>query len=841
MSIIPGLNYDGKLSVQDLAFQQEEFEKAVLDRIKLVFGTDSLLNPKYGVVDVLNPRDLVSSETTRPLLVYASTNNTLAINVTSGTAISQSGAVIRNQTLVEDLELTRTTANDILIVFLENEIEDSGPYRKTRYNVNQPTRQTQNKNVIRSVLLSEFNNAVIFTPKRLENIVVLAVITVVPTATSSLELQFDYTGNSYSFNRPWFSPVDAEHRSYVGSGLITASNPHGMTINDLSSGDMAFYNQLLSIGQVVARDDDIHGVPGSTCTETITTSRVLTDSTGTVTAESRFGGIGANYVVLSKYPLGVTAFYLQSHKGRGISFDIIAGTKILVLPYPESLTGTAVIEYTEVFALAPPAQILSNVLSFGQPSTAKELVITGGSALTELINPFIDFDGTGPVPRNYTLYANPDGTIIRSPQTVQAPFKLDDIGTSYTIISASMFGNARLSVGLANASSSPTMTISMRLYGKDINGNTVTEDVSFSGPTWVGVTLPGYENSKQYVKTSNLFSAISAVQVLSRTDDGPNSVVQIWAELETETTQALNKLASVASLSWDGLAIQRLKDKRKVVVSIPEPDHRFLSAAEWNGLGGTEDTLLLSEDFGMPKYRESTDGTQEATNATFSVVFGDTTLINGDTITISPTSKTATATTGVPNRATGQYQNSASQEDTRDDLVLTLNDLSFNSGVLAVADGVLTNKVNCTITQYAGARGNGNVTTSSVEIVVTNATGGIDTYGENFTPRHQDYIESSVPSPSTYEITDIRYRYRSIPIPVDGKTKIVAVVHRLAPPYTNCQVRVRVALGVDSEWQPWEVATANGAVFTITKGSNIYKCQVEIFGKCSGFSLFEGN
>jgi len=843
MPNLPGLNYDSKLSVDDLSFFQNETEKAILDRFKLTYGGASLAKPRHGVVDSINPTNLVSSETTRPLLVYSHIDKPLFINVTAGVAVAPNGTILVNPLLVEDLELARTNANDIVVVYLENEIVDSPPIRKTRYNVNQPTRRTQNPAIIRSALLSDFSNAAIFTPARLSNIVVIAMVTVALTTTSSLELQFDYTSNNYNFNRPWFSPVDAEHRSMVGSGIVTDTNPHGTTINDLSSGNLTLYDQLLSFGQVIAKDNDIKGVPGTICFETITTTRVLVDGTG-ITSESRFGGIGASYVVLAKHPVGITAFYLENHPGRALGFDWIVGTRLVVIPAPEILSSTAVIEYTQVLALEPPSQILSNVLSFSQPDTTRELISTGGLALTVLSNPFIDFDGTGPVPRDFKLYVNSDGTILRSPQTIQTPIKLDDIGTTLFSLTASMFGAARVSIGLASANSVPSMAISIRLYGKDTSGNTITEDVAFSGSTWVSVSLPGNENTGQYVKSATTFATLTALQVLSRSDDGPNSVIQVFAELETETTLELNRLAWIASLSWDGLAIQRLKDRRKIVQVIPEPGHRFVASAEWQGLGGTNPTLVASEDFGNPKYRESAKGVKAATQATFVITLADSGQITaGDQITIVPTGKTLTAiTAGIPNRTLGEYLAAASESDTRDDMILTLNFGAFASGVTATTDPLLNNLVVCTV-NAVGAAGNGDIT-EPVEVIPTaiitaDAAGGIDAFAENFTPRHQDYISSDVPSPSTYDVQYVRARYRTVAFAIGGKPTLRVVTHRVAPPYSNIQVRIRVATDSNPEWLPWEVMTGSGMNFSVTKAFNISKCQLEVFGKCSGFSLFE--
>ena len=162
---LSGLNYDSKLNIDDLAFQSDETEKAILDRTTIVFGDRALSSPRYGIIDLVNPKNIVSNETTRPLLVYNSVINTDNINITAGSAVTPNGAIVINPTLIEDMSLARKLINDINVVFIENEIIDAPPKRKTRYNVDQYTRRIQNPEVIKVALLSNFENSVLFPPQ----------------------------------------------------------------------------------------------------------------------------------------------------------------------------------------------------------------------------------------------------------------------------------------------------------------------------------------------------------------------------------------------------------------------------------------------------------------------------------------------------------------------------------------------------------------------------------------------------------------------------------------------------------------------------------------------------
>ena len=847
---LPGLNYDGKLSIDDLTFQSDETEKAILDRTTIVFGNRSLAEPRYGIIDVISPQNVVVEETTRPLLVYASTINPLNINITAGSVVTSNGSIVINSALIEDFTLVRTAINDINVVFIENEIIDAPPVRKTRYNVDQNVRRIQNSSVIRVSLLSDYLNDILFPPTRRSNIVVLAVVTVVQNASSlGYELQFDYTSSVYSFNRPWYSPVDIEHRSKLGGGTATDQNTHGLTFNDLVSGNLTLYDQLLPVGSIQARDDLLKGVPGTPCYELIEASRILTDGTG-ITSESRYGGSGARYVELADFPTQITAFYLTSNKGRDIAWDHIPGTKIIVLPIPETFAEQATIWYNKVFAALPPTQIFSNNLAFGQPDETKELILTGGVALSTLTNQFIDFDGSGPVPRNYTLYIKSDGTLLKSPQPIQTPYLLDDIGTIPVSIAASIFGPAKISIGLAGATPVSSMQIVIRLTGRDVDDNALTEDITFSGTTWQ--STPPLENSNQYILSTNVYRVLSTFAVISRANDGPNAKIQLWAELETQTTVDLSKLARIASVMWDSTGIADLKDLRDISITKPAPQHRYIAAASIAGMGGSNPRLAFSEDFALPVLRNSTTGSQTDTFSTVRIIIADYSRIHvtppsdQDYITF-PNGVVVYAVASLPNRSAGEFARFSSNQDTRDDLITTLNDLSFASGYTAVADTALGDGTLLVTANIPGARGNGLVVKTDFDSThnafaispTAGLVGGIDAFGECFLPKHVNYIDTSIPSPSTYDVSSYRYRYESVPLPINLMHTINAIVHGVPVPQTDVQLRMRFARDTEADWQPWEVLTGNGVFFTVTKSYPISKIQIQLFGKVSGFSVYE--
>jgi len=848
--VLQGLNYQSKLSVDDLAFEADATEHAILDRFSLTYGGGLPVPPNYGIHDIADPADVLSVDTTRPLVVYAAPSNPLHINVTKGLCVSPNGAVIFQPTLVEDLPLARTLQNDVVVVFMENSIIDGGPVRTTVYNGSQATRRIQDPSAFpNSALLSDFINPVLFTPTRLSNIVVIAVVTVVGTS-SGVQLTFDYSNGSYSFNRPWFSPFDVYHRSQLGSGVKTARNTHALSFSDLTSGGFTLYDQILLYGIVQAGDPDYKGIPGKLCSETMSPSRVLVDTTGSVTAGSRFGGVGAQYVVLAAYPTWVTSFNQADNLGRAIAFDWIPETRIVVLGSDESFGGhAALIEYTQVYAVQPPTQVVGNALAFGTIESTNEVIYTGGVALSTLVAPTFSFEGAGPVPRDFRLYVESSGAILASPQLVQSALLLSNLGTVLLPITFQTYGPARISLGLSSALSVPSMALAVTLYGTDASGNAFTEVINFTGPTWIPVSLPGVDTPGQYLTSTSVFYQLTSIQVTTATDIGPDASLIIFAELETETTLAINDLAQTASCLWDGTTVVNLKDKRAISAVIPQVVDRSLGAQLYGPGGPGNLAWILTEDFRYSKHKDSGSGKSAANFASGSITINDYTAIQpGDTLTLPsyPTPTTVTAIiSGVPNRAVGQYLASLSDAATCTDLVATLNYAPFNSGFTAVVDATLSKKANLSA-QTSGARGNGPIV--PVQAIPTSVTssaisGGIDGFGESFLPRHQDSLNVSLPSASLYDVTQIRGRYLSRAILIGQRTRVTVVISDLKPPYSNIQVRLRYTTVVSGpQWQPWQVLTGTGTVFSFANpASPITRVQLELFGSCTGYSIFEGD
>lgn len=831
---LPDLNYRTKLNIDDWQAKSESDENLLLERFKLTYGYASGLSPRYGVVDQIDPKNLVETDTNRPLLVSRSTVDNLRVSISVGSVICPNGAVVQLASELFDTQLARTNLDDVLVLFLENELIEFGESRVSKYNVPGKTRVIQNPDSFKSVLLSEYNNSSIFPLTRKENLVVIAVIKVVSSSTSSsgLDLSIDYSNTTYSFNRPWFSVVDSEHRSSKGSGLVTSQNPHGNSINDFSTGALSFYSQYLPYGKILAKDYDIKGRSGYSCIETISHFGILTDADGSVTKNSYHGGVaGTKYILLAAYPSSVNSFHLTSHKSKVIGYEWIKGTNVVVIPLPEIFTEDAVIYYNRVHAVEPAISVLGNRVTFDSIDDTREIAITGGFGVSSTSSNYIDFEGSGPVARAYKVYLTASGEYLKFPQLLQNTILLDSIGTEFVSLDVNQFGPAQLSVALINAIPSSNLKVTIRIYGTNTQNAVISEDMTFDS-TWQAIVLPSIEELNNLKKTNSVFTAITGYQIIERISDGSSAKIVIYAEIESGVAEGLNDLLKITEVEWNGISVANVFDCREFETYLPGYNNRYEVSGNDRAINASIKNLV-NEDFSCPAFNEVISGLSDYTYGSSNLTFSNDVTV-GDTVEIAP-SKVLVAVSGTPNRTIGQFK-VGTAGDVRDDAVLTVNNVVFNSGFAAVADSA--NKMKLTST-LPGVRGNGEI---AITTVITQAItadgdviGGYDKYAEAVYPQHRSELNTKVLPSSEYDTTIIRDRYLSRAFPIKYANSVLLIVHG-AKTY---QIRYRIA-SETFDLGPWLVFNQTLNSTHIINGSNITKIQFEIFGRCSGYSLFEG-
>lgn len=869
INTLGGLNYDAFLSVEDYRSYRDLLEKEILNRFLLSSGYPPFNTALTGIVDIIDPTKISTSESTRPLLVSNSSIEPLKVKVNPGMVVTPSGALVKVSENY-NLSLARTEDNDINIVFVENEIIESGTQTINDYMENLASQEIQNPDSLRCVLKSDWDDVSLFSPTRKSNIVVIAVVSVIPTSGGGQELQIDLTKNTFNFNRPWFSVVDIRHRSSIGTGTVTDSNPHGMSYNDLTtSGNVGLFQGLSDSGLIVSRDRHVSKMTGSVyCKETIPLSRIKIDAGGVVTANSKYTKNNARYCELLAFPTRLGSVYEQGKTGNSIAAELIEGTNILVFGPNESLANPLMVEYTDTSALMPPISAPTNLLSFGLPAE-DEIIVSGGITYPSIADPTITLEGSGPFPRRYFVYQLGNGTLQAYPQIVVPATRLDLIGTNLYQVPKPLQNPSRIRLGLTKTDSVSGMSVTITLYGKDTNAAPISESITLSSASgYVDENTPSnnFDSPYQSVVTSKTFGSLDSIQVDSRSNDGPLSTIQLWAEIEPGSTPEINDALKIAEIRWNGQGISQILDCRKISKGFYKKSYdltpvgqslvdsaRLISSITSSPLWSGSSSLLFTEDFEDLKYLDSFRGFASSIDAVGVITVQNNGLIAaGDTITLKP-GKVLTFVSGDPLISAGQVSIGSSASETRTLLIETINDLGFDSGITASV-GSGDNNINLVLSGGLGSIGNtyvisGNLS-NSLSMSFSGFNFGYDPIGECYLDRSITGLKSyRIPPssnlrPSGYEYRE-RYRSRAvaIPMPVSDYRNFIVEAHGEDVYYPN-SVRIRGSTyGNPNSWSEWKIMSplANGSdgIYKYLFDSPVHKIQIEYYGKARGLSAYQ--
>jgi hypothetical protein len=865
-NVLGGLNHDALLSAEDYRVARDLAEAEVLDRFLLQSG-QNLGSAETGIVDAVDPGLIASTETSRPLQARVSQLDSLKIDVTAGVAVTPNGALIAS-TGATAFSLARVLAGDVNVVFLENEIIPDGPNLLNDYNDPLRTREVQNPDSLRVALLADFNNVSLFPPTRKEGIVVVTVVRAVETASSAIELQVDLTRNTYSYNRPWYSVRDTRHRAKVGTGAATDQNPHGTSVNDLTTpGQVSLFQGFAETGMVVSRDRVINKMAGARrCVEAVPLTRIKTDTTGVVTARSPYNKVGARYVELLSFPTRLGAVYESARPGNPISAEVIEGTNLLVFGPGEVLTNPLTVEYTETTALLPPVSYPTNLVGLGQPQT-DELILAGGLSFASVPDPSADLEGSGPYPRRYRLFCLGDATIAVFPQVVVPSVRLDVMGTSLYVPPRQPQFPGRLRIGFTKPNVVPSMAVSFTVFGKDPNGTAISETLSIStadGYADEAVPSVNYDAPAQAVVTENFYGQLDGIQIISRTDDGPLTQLQVWAEIEAGSAPEVNDAASIVELGWNGQGIAEARDVRLISKTFRKPisrpvrqvgeavldSIRVLSNLTTPALANQTSVHLMTEDFEELAGFDSLAGFWDAVAAIGTITISNNGFLSNNDTVLLKTGKTLTFLTGVADPTLGQAQIGGTAAITRTNMITAINDPTFDSGIVAaVGSG---NNVDLTLLAPEGAAGNAIVLSATLvnalALTLSGYNFGYDRAGEAYLDRFtrglwSDRIPADVDlNPSGY---GYRRRYRSRPVALPqsqgAQVQFAVMLHESDRQHAS-SVRMRGSYGTNPNvWQPWQVLTAlpygNKGVYGATFAQPVHKVQVEIYGKATGVTI----
>jgi hypothetical protein len=872
-NVLGGPNFDANLSSSDWKTYRNLVEQAVLSRFQLGMGMPPNTAPQYGIADLINPVNISASETTRPFLVTVSNSDSLQVSINPGTAITPSGSIVTsagNATFV----LSRVLANDINVVFVENRLIAGGTQILNDYQELLNSQEIQDPDSLSVALLQDFNNVTLFPPSRLQNIVVLSVVTVVTASGGSLELQIDMTQNTYSWNRPWFSLMDTQHRAAVGTGEVTTQNPHGTSFNDISTaGNVNLFQGLCDTGLVVSRDLDINKMTGAVrCTETVPNSRIFTDDAyGTITTGSPFGGAGAKYCTLLSYPTRLGSVYESGKPANAISAEMVPGTNVLVFGPGEGLSGKDVIvQYTQTNALLLPSVINSNLVQFGQPA-AGELLVAGGLSYTTIPNPSVEFDGSGPFPRIYKVFMLAGASLVSYPQIISPAVRLDAINTAGYAPPVPFNAPARVRIGLTKATAYPDMSVQFTIYGKDAAGASLSPEVLTISVAdgYVDESVPStnFDSDAQSVVSANTYSSIDSIAIV-RNNDGPQASIEVWAEIEAGTTPTQNDAMPVAKMYWNGMGVVKMEDLRPISKGFYRDTDRSLSATGRSLYDGVRFGHLLSgstltspqyclftEDFENLHHFDTVLGKYAPTGSVGSIqIANNGLLVPGDTITVN-TGKVLTAVSSIttPNPDIGQFQLGATTGQTLSSMLSAINNATFDSNTVGTQLDTVT--VGLVLSSPIGSAGN----LITVSALLSNAgalslsgyADGYDAYSDSYLERGVLGVDSQfIPDPTNLNPNTYRYRNRytsraiGIPSGLVGNTEFAFVMHEEYP-YSSSSLRIRHAeVSNPNQWSPWQVVapitTPAGykSLYSVLLTAPVHKIQIQYYGQARGISAY---
>lgn len=383
--------------------------------------------------------------------------------------------------------------------------------------------------------------------------VILALVSVT-LVDGILSVSVDMSRSRDARIRPWFSPVDREHRASVGTGLVTKANPHGLGLSDLAaSSQLTLLGAMLRHGMIVAKDSSVDRVPGVRCLEKI--AGVYTDLDASVT-----GIDNARYIRLSDFPIRLGS--ALDANDEDVPAYHIKGSNIVVLPCGGTPISIAYTSACGALEFLEHKDVL-NVVEI-EPST--EMVVTGGMVLSKFADSFVDFRGYRAFPMVIRVFAKPDGTFLLSPTLETCATLLEE----QTDFSVELDVDSRIVIGLTGANVGGEIQVQVAGQGVELSTSdetlTITQDLDLIGSQTAALLC------NNLASTSNVFKAGTTVtvKVISRTNDGPFAAIAVFS-LPYQESKGVRDLCALADVNWNGLTVSQVRDVRTVgsTLSIP--------------------------------------------------------------------------------------------------------------------------------------------------------------------------------------------------------------------------------------------------------------------------------
>lgn len=453
----------------------------------------------------------------------------------------------------------------------------------------------------------------------LDEMVVVGVISF-PASSGAI---VDASRSIYAWNRPWFSVSDTFHRSQIGTGTVSAINPHGTSINDLQIANLTIYEQLTSSGLVVSKDVGIPGIPGMYCYKSMTAAEVLRDADGSATTGSKYNKAGAKYFRCPNYPNAI-AVVRDAQTLREIPVDWIAGTPLVVFS-----PWAVVPSFFEVWYFYTPslglAKVSSNSLVFNSVS-GKEMLVSEGHAVPGLSSSGVVFRRYGRIPRKISVGVDSRGIVFPDPQVVVPAANTMDIRGVLQVEEAVLFTASRIGVGLTGFAAAPNAYIAFQLNGKDAEGVAISEIVEFSAANTEEAVVPSRVESATQVKyTQAVFSELVSWEVLDSGNFISRDVAYNCAATIYARSRSGAGFAELATAVWDGTTLVDVRDTRRVLTTVRDGYyghtalHLAASALEAQP-GGNGLHLIAAEDFVQPTFLNATQSDWRGSQSRYPVI-----------------------------------------------------------------------------------------------------------------------------------------------------------------------------------------------------------------------------
>lgn len=583
---LPYLNFDGPVNYEDLTFFQNVMQKELLQRLLFTIGSYRTSGAQFGIVDEQAPTSIEAGEENRPLQVELSTAGNLTMLVRPGYAVTPNGMIIYIEQAVDNLVLLTNDPSCVHVVYLEWELkgldlaqDDYGTLAPKYYGL------VPDASLVHVALLNDFNA---LNSAELQNIVPLVVVTVSHDDCSVVadSLVFDYTMDTYSWNRPWFSPVDIQHRSELGTGPTTV--PHNLSLNDLgATGDLTILDLELPHGVVVSKDDTKANSPGVVCTETLTTLAIDVD--GSVT-----GIVGTTYATLGHFPIRLGLVWddddAKDHPNHfAYPAYLLPDTNIIVIPpLPEaSKASQLTARYTRAYAAEPNLDSIDESKLMILEAQPNEALVAGGKAFSSFTSLEYDMREAEPMPCYFKVFGRPDPTdtsklsMFTSPHVLLTQKRITDIQTAGGTqeIAATPIGPAYIRVGITRgyvgAACPGTFEVKFKITGLNEAGNSVLEWFKFTS-TYVkpGACSDTPEIASFLIGKMLFVSDLVISDITVDATVASTAALIVYADYHQFVSPFLDSALPIANLVWNGSRISQLFDKR--------PVHQFLRKGSRN-------------------------------------------------------------------------------------------------------------------------------------------------------------------------------------------------------------------------------------------------------------------